>query len=418
MQIMQRRKTLSLIIFLFISVLPLFSRAKNQDEILVSKIKVFLDDEELDADSEPRGKIKLSTILSYSKFREGKSFSGKAFAKEIERTKLRLMDSGLFYSAEVEASDSKKNPGSKVIYVSVQTGFHLRFGGGKAYGFFGKAALGGNRNILKGYLGSNKNGVSYLDENTFGLPLIFGASLLTNAPLAIAGKEDLSFDAILKTGFFLNPELKLGLDLRDEIVCTDKTVSDYEVTVSPYISQRVFLSEKLTVNTELRSFSSFCKEEGSHSAEAAINADYTPFSKITLAGLLSGGCNISDAKIDLEKTAIDLYDGLGLANRGIRSGYKSEDLATDCYGLASAEIRWNALSFNLPPSFPVQFVPFVFTDLALAYDYTDHTSRFLDAYGIGLQINFECPVFAYFNFSYGVNHLGERKFIFSAMKSF
>ena len=54
------------------------------------------------------------------------------------------------------------------------------------------------------------------------------------------------------------------------------------------------------------------------------------------------------------------------------------------------------------------------------YPYPQHIPDAIhpDAYGAGLLISFDCPVFAYFNFSYGVNHQGKGRFVFAAMQSF
>lgn len=406
---MTQRGIIFLLCFIFSSPMLFCAEGIPSKKVLVSKIKILLDEEE----------VKSPTILSYTKFRENKTFSQKAIQKEVERTKIRLMNSGLFYSAQVEAHESRKNPETIVIYISARTGFLLRFGGGNAYGFFGKVGLGGKRNMLAGYLGYNKTGASYIDENTFGLPLIFGAKFFTNAAQSIAKKEPLAFDAYLKTGFFAGPDIRLGVDTRDQITVRENKPS--LITISPYFYYTLLFSEKFIANAELRSFNNSSDDFKSDSIEAAINLDFNPNKKITLAGLLSGGAVIyssEDVKINLEKTSIDLYDGLGLANRGIRSGYTKEELETDSYGLFSAEIRWNALDFNMPPAFPVTFAPYLFTDLALAQDYSAKDNRFLDAYGLGLLINFDCPVFAYFNLSYGINHERKGKFVFAAMQSF
>ena len=154
---MKRRGVLFLIIFL-ISVSAGFGAEGDTAQVpasvrmSISKVKVFLDDEELTQDTPADGKIRYSTILSYTKFRENKKFTQKGFEKEAETTRLRLMNSGLFYSAQVETRESRKNPGTMVVYITVRTGFLLRFGGGNAYGLFGKAALGGRRNLLAGYI--------------------------------------------------------------------------------------------------------------------------------------------------------------------------------------------------------------------------------------------------------------------------
>lgn len=410
---------------IFFSVTAVFSEEMPAGKITVSKVKVFLDEDEITEESEKTqtdGKIRYSTIMSYTKFRENKKFSEKQLQKEAESTRLRLMDSGLFYSAEVETRESRKNPGTMVIYISVRTGFLLRFGGGNAYGFFGKAALGGRRNNLTGYLGYNKSGASYLDENTFGLPLILGASAFTNLPQSLAQKKPLTFDTLVKAGVFMTPDLKLGADLKTLFTVNEEPIADF--ILSPFLCDTVWFSEKLVMKSELHLYNYFSDEYEGSSAEAAVNINYSPFKKITLAGLLSGGAVIDQndedktVKINLEKSALTLCDGLGLANRGIRSGYTAEELKVDCYGLFSAEIRWNAFDFILANCFPVTFTPYMFTDLALVKNYEDDGQAFLDAYGAGLLISFECPIFAYFNFSYGLNHEGKGRFVFAAMQSF
>ncbi len=409
---MKQRDILFLIMFLFCTSGAIFGAdvtAQNLEpasapaRMPVSKIKVFLDEEELTQDSPANGKIKYSTILSYTKFRENKKFTKKDFEKEAETTRLRLMNSGLFYSAQVETRESRKNPGAMVVYITVRTGFLLRFGGGNAYGLFGKAALGGRRNLLTGYLGYNKSGASYIDENAFGLPLILGADVFTNVAQSLVQKEPLAFDTSFKAGFFVTPDISMGADVQALISTQDGTSADF--TLSPFFCHTALFSEALKMKTEIRQFNFLGSEERGSSLEAAVNLEYAPIKQITLAGLLGGGVVICDTKINL-------------TDQKIRSGYTAQDLTSDCYGLFSAEFRWNALSFNMPPCFPVDLIPYIFTDLALAQEYSDKSIRLFDAYGVGLAINFDCPVFAYFNFSYGVNHQGKGKFVFAAMQSF
>ena len=370
--------------------------------MLVSKIKVYLDEGELTQDSPAKQNIRYSTILSYTKFRENKKFTKNAFEKEAKTTKLRLMNSGLFYSAQVETRESRKNPGTMVVYITVRTGFLLRFGGGNAYGLFGKSALGGRRNLLTGYLGYNKSGVNYVDENAFGLPLILGAGAFTNVPQSLVEKEPLAFDTFLKAGFFATPDLSMGADVQTLINIQAGAYTEF--TISPFFCHTALFSEQFKMKTEVRQYNYYGEVQGS-SLEAAVNVEYAPIKQITLAGRLNGGLVIQDTKINLTE-------------QKIRSGYTAQDLITDCYGRFSAEFRWNALSFNMPPCFPVDIIPYLFTDLALTQEYSDKSIRLLDAYGVGLAINFDCPVFAYFNFSCGINHQGKGKFVFAAMQSF
>ena len=406
---MQKQKRILLIALIFFMI---FSKTFGQEgKIKISKIKVFLDDVEL------YDTIKLSTILSYTKLREDKSFTQSSLEKEIKRTKLRLMDSGLFYTAEVESLPSRKNPGTVVIYITVRTGFLLRFGGGGIYGVFGKVALSGNRDSLLGYAGYNKNGISYVNENTFGIPLVLGGAVFTNLPEGLSEKTGIKVEGLQKTGWFITPDLKIGNDTGLSLGHTA------DIYFSPYLF-RTFYAQKSFATFELRSFNSFSDAGGNcntfSSLESSFTVDYSPIPKLTLAGMICGGfvCHSDNKKISLEKNTVTVCDGPGLSNRGVRSGYSLEELNADYYGLCSMEVRFNVLEFKIPPAFPGTIIPFVFTDLAVSHNQGFESIDFLDAYGIGLQINFECPVFAYFNFSYGVNHLGKGKFIFAAMQSF
>ena len=327
------------------------------------------------------------------------------------------MDSGLFYTAEVENLPSRKNPGTFVVYITVRTGFLLRFGGDAIYGMFGKVSFLGNRDKLLGYAGYNKNGLSYVNENTFGIPLVLGGAVFTNLPEGLSRKTGIKVEGQQKTGWFITPDLQIGNDTGLSLGhATD-------LYFSPYLF-RTFFAQKVFAAFELRFFDLFTDvgddKKNFSSLESAFTVDYSPFSKLTLAGMLCGGfvCNSDDKKISLEKNALTVCDGLGLSNRGVRSGYSSEEMKADYYGLCSMEVRFTVLELKIPPAFPCNIVPFVFTDLAVNHNRNLQTTKFLDAYGIGLEIDFECPVFAYFNFSYGVNHQGKGKFIFAAMQSF
>jgi len=43
---------------------------------------------------------------------------------------------------------------------------------------------------------------------------------------------------------------------------------------------------------------------------------------------------------------------------------------------------------------------------------------YADAFGGGLRVLFDNPVFAYFTLCYGINHSGDGRFIFAATKGF
>ena len=275
---MHKQKQIFLIALIFMMI---FSRAFCQEgKIKVSKIKVFLDDLEL-SDA-----TRLSTVLSYTKLRENKAFSQAALEKEIKATKLRLMDSGLFYSAEVESLPSRKNPGTLVVYISLRNGFLLRFGGGAIYGMFGKVSFSGRRDKLLGYTGYNKNGISYVNENAFGLPLVLGASLFTNLPEGLSTKTGVKLEGLQKTGWYITPDLKIGNDTGLDLFFDSKSARDLtpDIYFSPYLFQ-TFYSQKAFATFELRVLT----KKAFTSLESAFTVDYSPLPKIGLAGMLCAG---------------------------------------------------------------------------------------------------------------------------------
>lgn len=401
-------------VFIILCIFLLSQIHSEEEKFTISKIKVFLDDIELIGADD--GSVKKSTILSYTNFSEEKSYSENQIEKECEKTRLRLIDSGLFYSTEVEAVKSRINPTAVLIIISVRKGFLMRFGGGAVYGMFGRVALGGNRNKLLGYAGYNKSGLSYLDENVAGIPLVLGAGLFTNVPQALCEKENYKLESNLKTGFYIAPDFCIGNDIKFifDFGKSKETEFNLDYLLSPYIFLKLFHSEKVFSTTEVRSYNYIL--QNAHSIEAAYTINCSPAKKFNLAVLLSCGFS-KDTKINLQKDSQPFYEQPGLGNRAVRAGYKEEELLTDTYCLCTFEGRFKAASFSIPPCFPCQLVPYVFTDLAFTENY-GKAPQLLDAFGLGIQLNMENPVFAYFNFSYGINHFGKGKFTFVAMQSF
>lgn len=406
----------------FLTFCCLFGQAQKENEKkVISKIKVYLDDEELTLENADDGKIKLSTILSFTKFKTGKAFSESALEKEITQTELRLIKSGLFYNVKVDKMASRKNPGTYVIYITVTTGFLKRFGGGGIYAQFGRVALDGNRNQLMGFAGWNKNGASFIDDNCLGVPFVLGGGLFTNMPDAFIDSKGIRLNGNLTLGAMLTPEIRLCVDTYAGFLFKDSAVSK-SLVLSPYISETKYVSSKFFWTSEVR-VNLNPLLDWSANVDSAFTVNYTPFKQLTLAGLIAGGyCfgESSDTIVLLRSCEKPSYN-LGLCNKEIRSGYSKEQLAVKDYFMTSAEIRWNAVNFSIPPCFPVHLVPYIFTDVAWSQKTAQGNAVFnevLDAYGLGLYLVFDSPVFATFNFSYGFNHEGKGRFCFAAMQSF
>lgn len=377
----------------------------------VSKVKVFLDDEELTLENDGLLPIRLSAILSYTKLQAGKSFTEKALLKEIEQTELRLLNSGLFYNAKVEKLASRKNPGTYVIYITVTTGFLKRYGGGGIYAVFGKAAVNKNRSQILWFAGWNKNGASYLNENTFGKPVILGADLFTDIPSCFAEKEGANVFAKATAGWLVTPDLRICTDVTTSFNFSQHSFND-SICVSPYLSETKYVKQNLLWTFETR-FNFFPEDLWNFNIDSAFTLNYTPVKPLTFALLTAAGYSTENCsnRIRLYRSDRNNAYNLGLANKEVRSGYSNEELSVSRYVMSTTEIRWNAFSFMIPPCFPCRIVPYVFADAA-------YSGKILDAYGIGVYLNFDSPVFATFNFSYGINHNGKGRFSFAAMQSF
>jgi len=109
-----------------------------------------------------------------------------------------------------------------------------------------------------------------------------------------------------------------------------------------------------------------------------------------------------------------IFDLFLTEDRNIRSGYSAEALNVSAFALGSVELRQSVVSFTVPPAFNCNVQIYGFSDLAVISGET----RFADAYGAGLRILFDNPVFAYFTFSYGVNHKGAGRFLFCGTAGF
>lgn len=410
MQIMKRLILFCMIVCCFTQI---FAEKSNDSEqkFKVSKVKVYLDEEELTLENECDSFLKLSAILSYTNFKAGKEYTEKALLREIDQTKLRLMNSGLFYNAKVEKLASRKNPGTYVIYITVTKGFLKRFGGGGIYAVFGKAAVNRNREQIFWFAGWNKNGVSYLNENCFEKHFIFGTDLFTDIPSCFTQKTGANVNGKITAGWLVTPDLRICTDLNACFNFKQLSFTD-SLCLSPYLSETKYVKQNLFYTFETR-FNLFPQDSWNFNIDSAFTINYTPVKQVSFALLAAAGYSTKNCsnRIRLYRSDRNNAYNLGLANKEIRSGYSEEEVSVSKYVMTTAEIRWNALSFMIPPCFPCRLVPYVFADAA-------YSGKILDAYGIGIYLNFDSPVFATFNFSYGINHNGKGRFSFAAMQSF
>lgn len=413
------KKLTAVLLFILFQVAAFCEPLSNHEKITVSKIRVYLNDEEIfetTSDSNQSNAIKYETILSFTSIRPGQHFSINHLKREAQQTEYRLMNSGLFYNAKVEIRESRKEPGNYIVYITVTKGFLMRFGGGSIYGAVGKAGIGGNKNQLMGYFGWNLFGGSYINENSFNLPLILGGELFTNAPAGFLPDRTLTVSGKLKTGAFITPDLKICADTYALINLEKGCTEDF--IISPFVSLKKYISQKYTIFSELRAYYVPLLDNGT-AVEGIMSQNYSPVKFFTIAGFLAAGSDIHNYApgFNLNPAGAFLSDTPALSNRGIRAGYSESELQVGKYAMATLELRFNIPEFTIPPFIPCQLVPYVFSDFAWATT-RDSENRILDGFGAGIQVNLTCPIFAYFNFAYGVNHSGKGKFIFVAKQSF
>ena len=408
-------RTFFVLFFLIFNTGLLFSN--SSDKITVSKIRVFLDDFELTNDDELNPSIQnsfdLQTILSFTNLKSGKEMSLTAFEKEVIQTQLRLLNSGYFYEARVEIVPPRKNPEKRSVVISVTTGFLQRFGGGGIYAVYGRVGLGGNRCQLIGFAGYNLNGIEFLNENCFNTNLIFGAALSTNAPACFVSEILPEINGKIKLGTFINSDFRFCTDFCVNFnFAKSKAPVQKTLCISPYFAFDKYLSGKIFTTNEIRLY---WKPFTSLTMEAVQTLNFQISQKFDFAVLLCGGKTILENKnslFNLSSNNTTVSSNAGFSNRCIRGDYEDSELMAKDYILFSSELRFTAAKFIIPPIFPCEIVPFIFTDIA----YSENGEQ--DGFGLGVQLNFACPIFAYFNFMYGINHCGKGKFFFSAKKSF
>ncbi len=399
------------------------------ESLTISKIRITVGESEYlwskDADIELTGEeesyISPYTVISYTSLFPGKTINQEDLDDEVMRTQMRLEDSGLFYTASVQIVPPRKNPTERTIIISVTEGFLHRFSGGNAYGMYGLDGLGGERSSLYTYAGWNLWGVSYAHENLFNKGVIAAASFASYDLLPSLFLDDYShtMQGTMHIGKYLTPDI--GLTLFSRILFTPlmSSFSDTYSSVGPVIRVHHDEFKPFDFSWNMETSALWYMNQTSYqiASKWAIRKNFAEDyfneknlgQKLTLAILLSGGYENSSAP---EALSFNLYN---TDARNVRSGYSKEELLGMSYALFSTELRYNIISLKIPPAFTCGPQVFAFTDIAFleTRNALGHYN-FTDAYGLGLRLLLDNPIFAYFTFSFGWNHEGEGRFVFSA----
>lgn len=419
------------------------------EDTIVSEVRIIVDEREYEwtdkgiAEKETSGEsgeaidtesIRVETVISFLSVRPGLSFRQDRedeLARLCRESEIALANSGYFYDATVQELPARKNPLERTVLVNVTTGFLWRFGGGNAWGLFGRDAIGGRRNAFRLYAGWNRNGVSYTDYHSLGMPLVLGGSLFCYAPGRYAGMDSVAGNSDAEraasagviAGWFAHPDVLVSVDA---VTGLDAFSSDAERkwSVQPAVSWRKYLvpgdSEDYGTESDMgvdaRAF--FFPADGARKAEASAFVHGRVSENFALAVKAAAGTSEGNVGFDLSMTE----------DRSVRSGWNAADLVARTFAFGSIEARRRIVSFFVPPGFACDLQVFAFSDAAFAVsgtdgylaDGADSSGRVAvpDAYGAGLRILFDNPVFAYFSFTYGVSREGDGRFMFCGSAGF
>lgn len=409
------------------------------DTVRISKIRLSIDDLEYvvnDAGVKAEkaageiAKVDLpalrpETMLSFLGVFPGDMVSLADLPVKCREAELRITQSGLVYETVVTVAPHRNDSSERTLIVSAKSGFLYRFGGGNAFGVVGKDAIAGGRNSLRIYAGWNRTGARYIDYRVAGLPLALGGGVTwfgpgtSGAMSGVTGSaiEGLPIELVATVGFLPHPDFIVGID-------TAYAMNDFDggavnvCSVQPFIQYRRYLVSRSDPDADMvndagadfRAFLFPALDAAKGEVSGFIHCRILPDTMVAMKG--AGGMSLGAVSFDL----------LRAEDRSVRSGYTGEELRASSFAFASVELRQRIFSIRIPPGFDCAVQAFGFCDAAaLSRAMTSvsaATPTFVDAYGVGLRILFDNPVFAYFSLSYGINHEGASRFMFCGTAGF
>ena len=404
------------------------------DSITISKIKILVQDSEyiwnkdssIELVNGIESYISPHTVISYTSLKPGNLYSLKQLDEETARTQIRLNNSGLFYTAFVQIVPPRKNPQERTIVITVKEGFYHRFSGGNAYGMYGREGLGGSRSGIYVYAGWNRLGVSYAHENLFNRGIILASSFtsLDFFPSMFLDDEYIhKMQGAMHLGKYLTPDIGLTIFSRILFTPAMSSFSDTYFSIGPVIRihRNEFKPFGFSWNMETSSLWYMNQTSYQIVTKWAVCKNFVEEyfkqknlgQKLTLALLLSAGTENSTAP---ESLAFNLYSTV---DRSVRSGYSEEEVSGISYALFSTELRFNVFSLRIPPAFTCVPQIFLYTDIAfIEQKGSDGLYAYRDAFGGGIRLLLDNPIFAYFTFAYGLNHEGSSRFVFAVTGGF
>ena len=371
-----------------------------------------------------------ATVMSFVNVQPGDVMSVSALDREVFRAAKRLSGSRFFYETDVSDIPPSADSSKRTVYIRVTEGFLDRFGGGNAYGMYGRDNIGGERASFRAYAGYNRAGGEYADERVSGTDFIAGGKFYyTSSDRAVRNLiKSRGIDATLFAGYRFTPGLKLVCDARYRFIVIDHisaSVKDdekdrerrgYNKNMIDYASFLPALYGTFSYGLEL-------SEENISSAgiDGMDARRYHGNLKSSVGtDALSLNVKLSSGVIGGKTAFYDLFDLYTTEDESVRSGYSARELFARDFAMMNAEFRFGMFDAAIPPIITIRFAGFLFADMA----YLSATRKGMfsqtmkDAYGAGVRVLFDSPVYAYFSFSYGLNRDRDGRFVFAGPAGF
>ena len=424
---MNRKFYIFLLLFLFIYCNFIFS-----EEILISEIVIVIDeityiwdDKENIPDKSLEGYTYPVTVTSFLTFSPGDKITKHKLSRKIKLAQERLSDCGFFSSTAVNFTGNNEQENQQTsILIELKEGNLFRFGAGNLYAFFGRRNLWGLRKSFTLYSGYNLNGISFIDNSFLKSNFILGTSIFyRNQGLGI--EEIDKYNSVsfgITSGYRVHPDwmILLNQTLRfKKYPARDISNKYFYLVINPQFKGKTYIGKpdyKFLMQLKLDSLNyySFYDKKIYPALTGKISIDLPFLNRNSFNFQYSTGAFFKDTGGSY------VFNLFSYPDRSVRSGYLKNDLLCDKFHLLNIEYRLELFEFTIPPFINTSIEIFAFTDLGFPglFDEKFRISDFKDAYGFGLRVLLNEPIYAYFSFSYGFNNKGEGRFVYTFTKGF
>lgn len=421
---------LSLVFVLFI--VPVFA----QSNITISKIRIVLDgrieyvwtNKSEIPQKDPTGYTDPVTIASFLPIAPGDKVDLAWLESQIYSIESRMAQSGYFYNVKINIIPPRQFPDRRTILIELQEGFLFRFAGGNAFGMFGIDNLEGKRKEMRIIAGANQASFGYVDELFLDTPFILGGIVDYQNSL-LRGETRYQYhraDGKLIFGYRILPDLSVGFNTRLRYLHYSDLIASIPAESLGGLDQlRLNISPNLNYWSSIGNADTFldymfsCNfgyDQSLGQTNSGISAMLKTGFNFSFLKNLSFGVQLSGGQTSY---SLEKYDLLNTPEMSIRSEQGSS-LTANRYAMANIEFRFLIATLQLPPIFTIKLKGVLFSDFGVAASGSQDILQqpLLDAYGCGLRIIFDNPIFVYVSLEYGWNHTGAGKFIFSMTGGF